>query len=105
MRVMVVEDSMLVREGLNRVLTGLGHQVVAAVPRADQVAGLMMKHSPDVVVTDIKMPPTFTDEGLRLAATIRRRRPGVAVLVLSQYVEVSYATVLLEGGSRCGYLL
>ncbi|GII63996.1 DNA-binding response regulator [Sphaerisporangium krabiense] len=106
MRLIIAEDSLLAREGLNRLLGGLGHQVVATATRAEQVLGLVARHAPDAVVLDIRLPPTFTDEGLRLAAAIRRRHPRVAVLILSHYLENSYAAALLENGAaRLGYLL
>ncbi|MDQ3790352.1 MAG: response regulator transcription factor, partial [Actinomycetota bacterium] len=106
MRMIIAEDSLLAREGLIRVLTRLGHEVVAAAVRAEQVLALVARHRPDVAVLDIRLPPTFNDEGLRLGATIRARHPRVAVLVLSHYVDHTYATALLdrsEGG--VGYLL
>jgi DNA-binding NarL/FixJ family response regulator len=103
---MLADDSLLVREGLARVLTRLAHQVVATASHADQVLGLVNRHRPDAIVMDIRMPPTHTDEGLRLTAKIRERHPLIAVLVLSQYVEPAYAATLLEeGGARVGYLL
>ncbi|GAA2907809.1 response regulator transcription factor [Streptosporangium fragile] len=106
MRLIIAEDSLLAREGLTRLLAGLGHQVVAAATRAEQVLGLVARHSPDLVVLDIRLPPTFTDEGLRLATAIRRRHPRVAALILSHYLENSYTAALLgEGATKVGYLL
>jgi DNA-binding NarL/FixJ family response regulator len=106
LRLVIAEDSLLVREGLAKLLAGLGHQVVAVAVRAEQVMGLVARHSPDIVVMDIRMPPTFTDEGLRLAVTVRERHAGVGVVVLSQHVEPAYAGQLFgEGSQRTGYLL
>jgi DNA-binding NarL/FixJ family response regulator len=105
-RVIVADDSLLVREGLSAVLRARGHEVIAAVDEPDRVPALVRTHSPDVVLLDIKMPPTFTDEGLRLAARLRRTEPRVAVLVLSHYVVGGYAAWLLERAPvRVGYLL
>ncbi|BCJ37425.1 DNA-binding response regulator [Actinocatenispora thailandica] len=106
MRVALAEDSALLREGLVRLLTEEGHQVVAAVGDADAVLAAVAEHRPQVTVLDVRMPPTHTDEGLRAALTIRQRWPAVAVLVLSQYVEKRYATQLLSGDpAGVGYLL
>lgn len=106
MRLVIADDGLLEREGLSRLLTGLGHEVVAVATRSDQVPGMIARHRPDLAVLDIRLPPTFTDEGLRLAADIRRRRSTTAVLVLSHYLESSYAAELLDGGTaRVGYLL
>src|SRR4051812_2724173 len=106
MRVAIAEDSLIVREGLARLLEGAGHELVVAVDRADRVLAEIGRTQPEVAVVDIKMPPTFTDEGLRLAATIRQRHPDVGVLVLSQYVASTYATWLLERApTGVGYLL
>ena len=96
----------MVREGLVRLLAGLGHELAGMALRAEQVLALVARQRPDVVIMDIRMPPTFTDEGLRLARTIRHRHPAVGVLVLSQYVEPAYADVLLQDGDAgMGYLL
>ncbi len=106
MRVIVAEDTLLIREGLARVLATLGHELVGAVERADEIPQLIAQYRPDVAILDIKTPPTYTDEGLRMAAHVRTTWPDVAVLVLSQYVVPSYATFLLRGGpSHVGYLL
>ena len=103
---MVAEDSLLIREGLVRVLDGLGHTVVATATRADQVPGQMARHRPDLAVLDIRMPPTLTDEGIRCALSIRERHPRTAILVLSQYPEPAHAATLLEHDPRAvGYLL
>jgi DNA-binding NarL/FixJ family response regulator len=105
-RLIVVEDNLIVRAGLMTLLGGRGHEVVAASSGPEAVPALVRTHGPDVVLLDIRMPPTHTDEGLRLAFAIRSRHPGVAVLVLSQYLVASYATLLLDRSpERVGYLL
>jgi len=102
----IAEDSVLLREGLSRLLSEAGFDVVAAVPDAEQLLRTVGKELPDVVVADVRMPPTHRDEGLRAALVIRQRWPQTAVLVLSQYVEERYATELLVGETRgVGYLL
>jgi DNA-binding NarL/FixJ family response regulator len=106
MRVVNGEDAALFREGLARLLHDRGHQVVAAIADADALIAAVAEHHPDVAVADIRMPPTHTDEGLRAAIEIRRDHPGTAVLVLSQYIETSYAARLLAGNvAGVGYLL
>ncbi|MBE3010462.1 response regulator transcription factor [Microbispora sp. NEAU-D428] len=106
MRVMLAEDSALLREGLVRLLKEEGHDVLAAVGDADALLEAVDGDRPDAVVVDVRMPPTHTDEGLRAALEIRRRRPEVKVLVLSQYVEKKYATELMSGSiDGVGYLL
>ncbi len=106
MRVVLAEDSLLLlREGLVRLLDEAGASVVAAVGDGDALVAAVVEHRPDVAVVDVRMPPTFTDEGLRAALEVRRRVPGTAVLVLSQYVEESYAADLLTAGGGVGYLL
>jgi DNA-binding NarL/FixJ family response regulator len=106
MRVVIAEDSALLREGLVRLLEDRGYQVDAAVGDASSLLAAVAEHHPDVVVTDIRMPPTHTDEGLRAAAELRRHYPEVGVLVLSQYIETTYATALLAGNAGgVGYLL
>lgn len=106
MRVILAEDSTLLREGLVRLLVEEGHDVVASVGDADELVAAVEQDRPDVVVTDVRMPPTHTDEGLRAALTVRNRWPEVGVLVLSQYVEKRYAAELIGGdGGRVGYLL
>ncbi len=106
MRVVIAEDSVLLREGLARLLEEAGFDVVEAVADGEQLLRAVAEHTPDVVVADVRMPPTHTDEGLRAALVIRKRWPGVAVLVLSQYVEERYATELLAGDTKgVGYLL
>ncbi|GAA2686116.1 MULTISPECIES: response regulator transcription factor [Actinosynnema] len=106
MRVILAEDSTLLREGLVRLLAEEGHEVVAAVGSAPELLAQVARHRPDVVVTDVRMPPGGGDDGLRAALRIRAERPEVAVLVLSQYVERRYATELITGGGgKVGYLL
>jgi len=105
-RVVIAEDSVLLREGLTRLLAEAGHDVVAAAGQAEDFLRQVGRHQPDVVVVDVRMPPTFTDEGLRAALVVRGRWPDVGVLVLSQYVEERYATELLsERPHGVGYLL
>lgn len=110
MRVVLAEDSLLLREGLVRLLEEAGAQVVAAVGDGTSLVAAVVEHAPDVAVVDVRMPPTFTDEGLRAAVAVREKMPATAILVLSQYVEESYAADLLAsgtGGGRggVGYLL
>ncbi|MFE7382336.1 response regulator [Streptomyces zhihengii] len=106
MRIMIAEDSTLLREGLVRLLAEEGHEVTAAVGDAAQLLVAVAADPPDVVVADVRMPPTHTDEGLRAALNIRARWPDTGVLVLSQYVEKRYATELLTSGDGgVGYLL
>jgi DNA-binding NarL/FixJ family response regulator len=105
-RVVIAEDSVLLREGLTRLLADAGAEVVAGVGDADAALAAVAEHQPDIVVMDVRMPPDHTDEGIRAALTLRRTHPGVAVLVLSQYVEQHYATELLAGDTAgVGYLL
>ncbi|WUH96184.1 response regulator transcription factor [Spirillospora sp. NBC_00431] len=106
MRVMLAEDSTLLREGLVRLLAEEGHEVEAAVGDGDALLAAVAAGPPDVVVVDVRMPPTHTDEGLRAALKIRERWPDVGVLVLSQYVEKRYATELITADTTgVGYLL
>lgn len=106
MRIVLAEDSVLLREGLAHLLTDAGHTVAAAVGDADALLDAVAATRPDVAVVDVRMPPTQVDEGLRAALTIRERWPGVGVLVLSQYVEKQHAAKLLGGaGGGLGYLL
>jgi DNA-binding NarL/FixJ family response regulator len=106
LRVVVADDSVLLREGLIRVLTENGHDVVAAVGDGPSLVDAIDRHRPDVSVVDVRMPPSHTDEGLRAAVEARRLVPGTPVLVLSQYVEVSYADDLLaDRAGAVGYLL
>ena len=106
MRVVIAEDSVLLREGLTRLLTEAGHEVAAVAGDAEGFLRAVAEHAPDAVVVDVRMPPTFTDEGLRAALVVRDRWPKVGVLVLSQWVEERYATELISGRPHgVGYLL
>src|SRR6516164_11778325 len=106
MRIVIAEDVALFRAGLTRLLEDEGHVVCAAVADGDELLAAAARHRPDVVIADIRMPPTHTDEGLRAALELRRTRPGTAVLVLSQYIETRYAASLLHAGAAgVGYLL
>jgi DNA-binding NarL/FixJ family response regulator len=106
MRVILAEDSLLTRAGLARLLEELGHHVLAQVDRPELLLTEIARHRPDIVLIDIKMPPTHTDEGLRAAAAVRSQYERVGVLVLSQYIVASYATDLLkQSPTRTGYLL
>ena len=106
MRVVIAEDSVLLREGLARLLAEAGHEVVAAAGEAEEFLREVGDRQPDVVVVDVRMPPTFTDEGLRAALVVRSTWPAIGVLVLSQYVEERYATELLSDRPHgVGYLL
>jgi DNA-binding NarL/FixJ family response regulator len=105
-QVVIADDAVLLREGLVRLLAENGHRVVAAVGDGPSLVAAVIEHQPDVSIVDVRMPPSHTDEGLRAAVEARARIPGTPVLVLSQYVEVSYAEDLLadrRGG--VGYLL
>jgi DNA-binding NarL/FixJ family response regulator len=105
-RVVVADDAVLLREGLVRLLGEAGHEVVATVGDGLAVVDAISRHRPDVSIVDVRMPPTHTDEGLRAAVEARRIGPGAPVLVLSQYVESSYADDLLaDGFGAVGYLL
>ncbi|WP_030450215.1 response regulator transcription factor [Herbidospora cretacea] len=106
MRVVVADDAVLIREGLVRLLEEFGCEVVATVGTGDELVSAVAAHRPDVSVVDVRMPPTFTDEGLRAAVAARKEVPGAPVLILSQYVEVSYADDLLaDARGGVGYLL
>lgn len=106
MRILICEDSVLLREGLARVLEDAGHEVVAALADADGLDLAITESNPELCVLDVRLPPTFTDEGIRAALSIRTTRPDLPLLVLSQYVEERYASELIaaQGGSL-GYLL
>jgi len=106
-RVVLAEDGVLLREGVSSLLTRFGFEIVAAVGDADELTTAVADHAPDLVVTDIRMPPDHTDEGLRAAVALRRADPALPVVALSQYVELSYAGDLLDSGDgrRVGYLL
>jgi DNA-binding NarL/FixJ family response regulator len=107
LRIVVAEDAALLREGLLRILERAGHEVVAAVADAPALLTYVDNCRPDLVVTDIRMPPTHTDEGLRAAATIRAAHPGIAIMLLSAYVADAYVGELLDSapGGGIGYLL
>ena len=106
MRIVIAEDSVLLRAGLTRLLVDAGEEVVASVGDADELLRVVELHRPDLCVVDVRMPPTHTDDGLRAALEIRRTWPSVGILVLSQYVEERYATELLAvDTSGLGYLL
>ncbi len=106
MRVVIAEDSVLLRAGLIKLLAAAEIEVLAAVSDADQLLAAVPVHKPDVVIVDVRMPPSHSDEGIRAALVIRRQWPEVAVLVLSQYVEERYAADLLAANtSSVGYLL
>lgn len=106
MRVVIGEDQLLMREGLSLVLERAGFEIVAVAADGEELVRKADAHRPDLVVADIRMPPTLTDDGLRAALELRRRRPGLPVLVLSQYVQRRYAVELLESGEEgVGYLL
>ena len=106
MRIVIAEDLALLREGLVRLLEDAGHEVVAAVEDGSALVRVAVTERPDVAVVDVRLPPTFRDEGLRAAIEARRRVPGLPVLVLSQYVEQTYASELLaDGAGGVGYLL
>ncbi|MGH3234625.1 MAG: LuxR C-terminal-related transcriptional regulator, partial [Streptosporangiaceae bacterium] len=110
MRIVIAEDSVVLRAGLAEILADRGHQIMAAVGDADALRAAVAEHHPDVTVVDVRMPPTHTDEGLRAAVALRRSYPGLGVLVFSQYVETRYAAELLSlrsggGAAGVGYLL
>ncbi|MEV8633313.1 response regulator transcription factor [Streptosporangium sp. NPDC051023] len=106
MRVILAEDSVLLREGLVRLLASADMHVVAAVADAEGLLRAVEEHEPDLVVTDVRMPPSHTDEGLRAALVLRSQHPNLPILVLSQYVEERYATQLLSTATNgIGYLL
>ncbi|WP_413811453.1 response regulator [Streptomyces sp. OE57] len=107
LRLVLAEDSVLLREGLIGLLGRCGHDVVAAVGDAPALLAAVEEHAPDIVLTDVRMPPGFQDEGLRAAVRLREKRPTLPVLVLSQYVQRTYASELLDSGdgTGVGYLL
>ncbi len=106
MRIVIAEDSVLLRAGLTRILVDAGEEVVATVGDADELLTAVARHRPDLALVDVRMPPTHTDDGLRAAKAIRDRWPAIGILVLSQYVEERYATELLaDDTSGLGYLL
>ncbi|MGO2112826.1 MAG: LuxR C-terminal-related transcriptional regulator [Pseudoclavibacter sp.] len=106
MRVIICEDAVLLREGLVRLLQDSDHEVIAALPDATGLADIVTESEPDLLLLDVRLPPTFTDEGIREAISLRAAHPGISILVLSQYVEERYAAELIadrRGG--LGYLL
>ena len=106
MRIVIAEDSVLLRAGLELLLTDAGHEVIATVDTAPGLLAAVAEHAPDLAVVDVRMPPTFSDEGVRAAVIIRAQNPAVRVLVLSQYVEERYAGELISDRSAgLGYLL
>ena len=106
MRVVIAEDLTLLREGLSRLLGDRGWEIVAAVDDGPKLVEALVEHRPDIAVVDVRLPPSFTDEGIRAAIEARERVPGTPILILSQYVEESYAQDLLAGaGGGVGYLL
>jgi DNA-binding NarL/FixJ family response regulator len=105
-RVVIAEDLTLLREGLSRLLGDRGWEIVAAVDDGPKLVEAIVEHRPDIAVVDVRLPPSFTDEGIRAAIEARERVPGTPILILSQYVEESYASELLAGaGGGVGYLL
>ncbi|MFG2007029.1 response regulator [Spirillospora sp. NPDC048911] len=106
MRIVIAEDNALLREGMVLLLTSDGHEVVAVADTGPEIVPALLEHRPDVAVLDVRLPPGFRDEGLRAAIEARKALPDLPVLVLSQYVEETYATELLAGGAQgIGYLL
>lgn len=106
MRIVMADDSLLLREGLERLLTEAGHDVVAAVGDGPSFVHAVLRHRPDVSIVDVRMPPSHSDEGMRAAVGVRETWPSAPILVLSQYVELSYADELLATGTGgVGYLL
>ncbi|HEX6681205.1 MAG TPA: response regulator transcription factor [Candidatus Limnocylindrales bacterium] len=107
LRIVIAEDSVLLREGLTGILHRFGHTVIAEVGEARALLAAVEADRPDIVIADVRMPPSHTDEGMRAALTLRASHPGLAILVLSQYIEQTYATELLDTGqgSGVGYLL
>jgi len=105
-RILICEDSVLLREGIVRLLEDADHEVVAALPDTGELAETVAATAPDLAILDVRLPPTFTDEGIRAAISLRAAHPALAILVLSQYVEERYASELITSGSgSLGYLL
>ncbi|CAM3667244.1 response regulator transcription factor [Kibdelosporangium persicum] len=106
MRIVIAEDSAVLRDGLSLLLTTRGHEVLATVSTGEELLAAATEHVPDIAVVDVRMPPTFTDEGVRAALAVRKSHPSVGLLVFSQHIETRYAAELLAGGARgVGYLL
>jgi DNA-binding NarL/FixJ family response regulator len=105
MRIVIAEDAVLLREGLAGLLEDAGHTVVARVGDGDSLRAVVAEHDPDLAIVDVRMPPTFEDEGMRAAADIRQAHPQTAVLVLSQHIESRHAVALVSSGGGFGYLL
>lgn len=106
MRILIVEDSVLLREGLVRLLEDAGHEIVGALPDGSRVLDAVADSDPDLAIVDVRLPPSFTDEGIRAALAVRGQDPTLAVLVFSQYVEERYASDLIaQPGGAVGYLL
>ena len=105
MRVVIAEDTVLLREGLAGLLEDAGHAVVARVGDAEGLLAVVAEHEPDLAIVDVRMPPTYEDEGMRAAVEIRRLHPGTGVLVLSQHVESRFAVELVSSEGGFGYLL
>ena len=105
MRLVIAEDTALLREGLAGLLEDAGHTVVARVGDGESLLAVVAEHEPDLAIVDVRMPPTYEDEGMKAAAVIRREHPGTAVLVLSQHVESRHAVDLVGTGGGFGYLL
>jgi len=105
-RIVIAEDLLLLRDGLIRILTDTGHTVVAAVDNAPDLESAVQEHRPDLSIVDVRLPPGFRDEGLRAALSVRKQDPRTPILILSQYVERTYAAELLaDGNGAVGYLL
>ena len=105
MRVVIAEDTVLLREGLAGLLEDAGHEVVGRAGDAPTLLALVEEHAPELAVVDVRMPPAYDDEGTRAAAAIRREHPGTAVLVLSQHIETRHVVELVADGGGFGYLL
>ena len=105
MRIVIAEDTVLLREGLAGLLEDAGHTVVARVGDAESLLAVVAEHDPDLAIVDVRMPPTYEDEGMRAAVEIRQTHPRTAVLVLSQHVESRFAVELVSSGGAFGYLL
>ncbi|MFV0426941.1 MAG: LuxR C-terminal-related transcriptional regulator [Beutenbergiaceae bacterium] len=106
MRILICEDSVLLREGIVRLLTDAGHEIVGALPDASRLEESVEQHHPELAILDVRLPPSFTDEGIQAALRLRELYPGLALLVLSQYVEERYATELIANNTAgLGYLL